>query len=299
MSKDQLPSFPESGVSEAGSVFYDGDRYQIQKIVASGSEGMTYLLYDKKMEQDRIAKMAPLSELPLNTRREAQMLAQLRHPNIVMVYDFLEKGGYGIIIEEYCPGGTLHDRIFFHNQNGTTATFAVRVTKELAAACAYLAQKNIFHRDIKPANIFFDADDAALLGDFGLAEKRDTLSFNGTDAYLPPETVIFGIYTEASDVFCLALIFVEMLSGEPVFPQGTVDVIPAKHLHHAPRHFSSFRDLRSSSFSNLRTNIGSQEIMTKIEKVVVKALEVDRLARYQSVDEFIAALELALDTPSK
>jgi serine/threonine protein kinase len=158
-------------------------------------------------------------------RREARVIAQLDHPNIVRVLGYDESAGPLALCMEYLPGGSLKDRIVHAGRFSPTAAVDLLVT--LTAAVAHAHTKGIVHRDLKPANVLFAADGQAKIVDFGLAKVVDettsqqtqTGAILGSPSYMAPEQAAgkINLIGRATDVYGLGAILYELLAGRPPF----------------------------------------------------------------------------------
>ena len=154
---------------------------------------------------------------------EIKLLMRLRSPRVVQTFGgCVGSEDYGqkqmMIVMKFISGGTLYDKIREQPLIGWSARFTLAV--DIAAGMAYLHSQNIIHRDLKSLNVLVDADGRAILCDFGLARVKKssrstaTSSGQGTPLWMAPE--LFGRrarYTEASDVYALAMIMVELSTG--------------------------------------------------------------------------------------
>jgi serine/threonine protein kinase len=163
---------------------------------------------------------------------ESRAVGALHHPNIVQLYEAdslpdptMSGGRVHFIAMEYIGGGSLLDRL----QQAHTIDQAalVQVGIEIGYALEYAHQKGFIHRDIKPSNILFRPDGRMVLADFGIALAADqsrvtqTGGFAGTIAYLAPEVAQGSPATPRSDIYALALILYEGLTGENPFSDTT------------------------------------------------------------------------------
>jgi tetratricopeptide (TPR) repeat protein len=157
--------------------------------------------------------------------REAQIVAGLNHPNLVPLYGFGEHDGRLYLSLEFCPGGTLADRL-------VTGPLQPRVAAELVQClteAVHVAHKaGITHRDLKPANILFDRDGAPKITDFGLARRTADASLTdpgklvGTPAYMAPEQVRGEEAGSATDIWALGVMLYECLTGRVPFDAANV-----------------------------------------------------------------------------
>jgi serine/threonine protein kinase len=222
-------------------------------------------------------------------KREARSIAQLRHTNIVQVFDFdIDQNRYYMVME-YIQGGTLSQYL---RERGTIPTVeALRIMIQLADALAYAHDHNVIHRDIKPANIMFtdairrhpvvtDFGIARILGDPSLtADGR----FMGSPAYLSPEVARGQTADARGDIYGLGLTLYEMLAGKlPFVSDGAGDMV-AQHL------ISTMPSPRQIN----------PDVPQSVDIVLSKALAKDRDRRYQSAAEFRLVLQRVLEIVEK
>ncbi|MEV6771744.1 protein kinase [Nocardia sp. NPDC051030] len=156
---------------------------------------------------------------------EARVMAALDHPHVVPVYDYIEHEDLCLLVLEYLPGGTVENRFV---SAGFEATAAVAVALSCAAGLDAAHRHGILHRDVKPSNLMFAANGTLKLTDFGIAKivgGDDTLvtkagEIIGTPAYISPEQVRGQQLSPATDVYALATMLYQLLSGVLPFPPG-------------------------------------------------------------------------------
>jgi serine/threonine protein kinase len=155
-------------------------------------------------------------EFQTRFRREARVVARLRHPNLLSVYDYAEGDERPYLVMEYVPGGTLAQRI------ASGAPIDCRgLAHELLGAVAHIHRAGIVHRDIKPQNILLGPDGSAKLIDFGIALPSDATALTrtgnllGTARYLAPELMNGGTATERSDLYSCGIVLRECLDTGP------------------------------------------------------------------------------------
>ena len=172
--------------------------------------------------------------------REARIVATLRHPNIVQVFDFDHSGEFEIyyMVMEYIDGSTLKDRL----QDGPLNPDDIgRLGISLAMALDYAHQRGMIHRDIKPANIMFTADNEAVLTDFGIAKMVDLSSLTatgamvGTPAYMAPEIGLGKPGTALSDIYSLGVVLYHMATGQLPFVADTPMGMVMQHINDEPQ----------------------------------------------------------------
>jgi eukaryotic-like serine/threonine-protein kinase len=218
--------------------------------------------------------------------REARAQAQLRHPGIAQVMDFLEQGDDLFVVIEYLSGGTLADRLDNRRERLPVAT-AVSWTRQALAALDYAHQHGVIHRDIKPSNLMFDEAGHLKIVDFGIALTLDgrrltTAGALGTPHYMSPEQIRRPLEVDhRTDVYAMGVVLYEMLAGHPPF-----DAI------------SDF-DIRYAQVNETPKPLTDQnsEIPPELEAIVMKALAKDPNERYSGCGELARALEGWSHTP--
>ncbi|WP_208022244.1 bifunctional serine/threonine-protein kinase/formylglycine-generating enzyme family protein [Aestuariicella hydrocarbonica] len=166
-------------------------------------------------------------------QREANIVGQLSHPNIVSIYDIGRFKNLNYIAMDYLAGGSAHDKM----SQGLSANEALRITEEIANALDHAHEKGYIHRDIKPENILFREDDTAVLSDFGVAKTVSTASrmtnagtVVGTPHYMSPEQARGKPIDGRSDLYSLGVVFYEMLTGSVPYQAEEAIAIAIKHL---------------------------------------------------------------------
>ncbi|HWH12135.1 MAG TPA: serine/threonine-protein kinase, partial [Solirubrobacteraceae bacterium] len=157
-------------------------------------------------------------------RREALVGASLSHPNLVAIYDVeIGEDGDLVIVMEYVAGQTLRDAIA--GSGGLPPAFVLNVLDGLAAGLDTIHARGIVHRDVKPANVLLGREGAVKLADLGIALAEDRTRITnageilGTFSYMAPEQLEGLPSTPAVDIYALALVAFEMLSGEKARPE--------------------------------------------------------------------------------
>jgi len=151
-------------------------------------------------------------------RREIEIQNQLRHPNILRLYDWFHDSTHIYLILEYAGQGELFG--ILRKCGRFSEKQAAQYILELAGALQYLHRKHIIHRDIKPENLLVDSEGRLKIADFGWSvhtgtHKRQTMC--GTLDYLPPEMVEGHSHDRAVDLWCLGVLLFEFLVGKPPF----------------------------------------------------------------------------------
>lgn len=200
--------------------------YEILGLLARGAMGVVLRARKVGLSREVALKMIATADLaaPDEVRRfrlEAEVIAQLDHPNIVPVYDMGEHDGRPFFVMKLAEGGTLLERLPLH---GPPAA-AVEIILKVARAVHFAHEHGVLHRDLKPANILLDAAGEPLVSDFGLARLAQSASASfatgtgvGTPAYMAPEQALGShAVTTTSDVYGLGAVLYHLLTGQPPF----------------------------------------------------------------------------------
>jgi Protein kinase domain len=261
-------------------------QYEVQDLIGQGAMGVVYRAYHVQLERTGAVKVlqgiAPDTDSTARFRHEAQAIAQMRHPNIVNVFDFGEYEGTPYMIIEYVPGGSLASRM---KQGSMETAAALKYLRGMAAGLDYAHSLGIVHRDVKPANVLLEKDESPVIADFGLVKLMQSTSLKsmtgvttGTPAYMSPEQVTGSKIGPPADRYSLATIAYEMLTGSiPFDGEGLMEVLYAQ-VHRDP-------PLPSARNSSLNP---------QVDAVVMRGLAKDPAARWESCTAFVDALAAAL-----
>ncbi len=224
-------------------------RYQIVGRLGAGAFGTVYKAKDKilgrmiAIKTIRFEGLAATSEgrdeLMRRFRREAQVSAQLRHPNIVTIYDVGEDAGLSYLAMEFIDGVGL-DRVI-HGHGALAFERAASIAAQVADALDYAQRSGVVHRDIKPANVMIEDGDRVKVADFGIAKSMNSLEnltmtggLLGTPSYMSPEQARGGAIDGRTDLFALGCILYEMLAGRKAFTGDSVTALIFKILSEDP-----------------------------------------------------------------
>jgi CheY-like chemotaxis protein len=206
--------------------------------------------------------------------QEYEIIARVRHANVVRIFDLGVADDHAYIAMEYLGAGSLADRL----KRALAPEVAADYTRQIAGALAAIHSAGILHRDLKPANIMFRDDGTLALIDFGLAKQMrlhaaitGTGQIFGTPYYMSPEQGHAEPTDERSDLYSLGCIFYEMLTGERPFTASSPMGVIYRHAH-APRPRLS-------------------RALTHFQPLLDRLLAIDRYERYQSAAELVAALD--------
>ncbi len=228
--------------------------YEITAKLGEGGMGEVYRATDTRLKREVAIKVLPAAftadkERLARFEREAQLLAQLHHPNIASIFGLEESQGVRALVMELVPGPTLADRL----ESGLLSiaesfSFALQIAQALEEA----HDKGIVHRDLKPQNIKASSEGQAKVLDFGLAKAMDPIGASsaaadlarsptimnsptltavhgtqlgvilGTAAYMAPEQARGVAVDKRADIWAFGVVFFEMLTGERLFAGETV-----------------------------------------------------------------------------
>lgn len=204
-----------------------GGRYRIEAELGTGSSASVFLALDTRLDRHVAIKLlhpglAADSTLVRRMGAEARAVAMLNHPHIVHVYDWGEETDGPFLVMEYLGGGTLKDVL--RRAGRVSVPQAVAIGAAAAKALAFAHEKGIVHRDVKPANLLFDQHGVVHVADFGLARMLASARWTepsgvvlGTARYASPEQALSHPLDGASDIYSLALVLYEALTGEAPF----------------------------------------------------------------------------------
>ena len=207
------------------------DRYRLIAELGRGASAHVYLADDDRLQRPVAVKVLHqgLSGDPAFRRRllsEAHSAATLNHPNIVHVYDWGDDQEGLFLVLEYLDGGSLRDLLDV--RGALSVAQAASIGSSIGNALAFAHQRGLIHRDVKPANLLFDEHGSVHLADFGLAKALADASWTepegvvvGTARYASPEQALGQRVDGRSDVYSLALVLFESVTGRVPFVGDT------------------------------------------------------------------------------
>jgi serine/threonine-protein kinase len=266
----------------APDTMVDG-RYRVMRRLGSGGMAEVWCAEDEVLGRQVALKLlgsrfAEDPEFRERFRREARAAAGLAHPNIVGIFDRSEWDGTPYIAMELVDGQTLKELVL--ERGPLPPDVATGVMVQVLRALGFAHRRGIVHRDVKPQNVMIDSEGTAKVADFGIAraggsEMTETGAIVGTVQYLSPEQAEGRPVDSRSDLYSAGIVLYELLTGRVPFDGEAPVSIAIKQINERPAPPSQLRPGLSPG----------------LEAVVLRALEKDPAHRFQSADEFIAALE--------
>jgi len=261
-------------------------RFLIIEERGRGGMAVVYRAYDNVLQRTVALKvllphLAANAEFTRRFEREAITAANLRHPNVVIIYDVGSNENFQYIVMEYLDGPTLQQEI--QKKGSLPINKVISIIRQLASALDYAHQQGLVHRDIKPANVIVGARDHITLTDFGLVKAANMAKItgegiaSGTLKYMSPEQAMGKELDGRSDVYSLGVVAYEMLSGEAPFSATTPYQVLSELIHKPPPPLSP---LNSS-------------VNTRLEQAVFRALAKEPTGRFGTAGELAAALASA------
>jgi serine/threonine-protein kinase len=260
-------------------------RYRIAERLGSGGMADVYCAEDEQLGRKVALKLlhrrfAQDPDFVERFRREAQAAAGLQHPNIVSVYD---RGSYEdtyYIAMEYLPGRTLKQLI--RSEAPLDPIRAIDLTNQILQAARFAHRHGVIHRDLKPHNVIVDETDHAKVTDFGIAragasDMTETGSIMGTAQYLSPEQAQGHAVSASSDLYSVAVVLYELLTGRVPFDAESAVTIALKHVSETPT----------------APSLVNPKVPPELEQIVMWGLNKNPADRPQDADQFITALEHA------
>lgn len=269
------------------------DRYSLERELGRGGMAVVYLARDRKHDR-KVALKVLRPEVAGSMGadrflREIRIAANLSHPHILALYDSGETEGVFYYVMPYVEGETLRDRL--DREGSLSVEEALEIIREVGGALAHAHEQGLVHRDIKPANIFL-SQGHALLADFGIARAvgeagsdrvtRTGLAI-GTPRYMSPEQWSGDTSVDArTDIYSLACVLYEMLTGEPPFTGATPQVVLARQ---AKDPVPSIQKERP-------------DVPASVDAAIARALSKEPEDRFPSVEEFSEGLTESGAVPS-
>ncbi|MEO8970541.1 MAG: FHA domain-containing serine/threonine-protein kinase [Ktedonobacteraceae bacterium] len=261
------------------------DQYKLVDERGRGSFATVYVARDTENNHIYAVKVMHLElsndgELLARFQREAHILLNLSDPHIVRIVDYGNDGNMHFIVMDYVDGQNLKYHMI--TQGPMEPLRALNYTRQMAEGLDTAYKQGVVHRDIKPQNILVNTHEVVKITDFGLARSRETVTltqsnvFMGTAYYISPEQAESGRDADTrSDLYSVATVLFEMLTGSPPFEGDTAVDIVIKHMNE-----------KVPSICRIR-----HDLPVEMDYFMQKAMAKSPKERYATPQEFIAALE--------
>jgi serine/threonine-protein kinase len=274
---DELEELPE-GTLLAG-------RYHIKDLVGQGGMGAVYAAHDDDLDEDIALKilrpdLASDADFQRRLKAEVRLARRVSHPNVCRVHDLGVSDDLVFVTMELVRGHTLRERLA-ESHAGRTEPFSLAqitdIVVQLGAALSAAHRAGVIHRDVKPDNVIL-ASGRAVLTDFGVASLTvdRARSIVGTPAYLAPEVLRSEPFDHRVDVYAVATLAYELITGAPPFGARTIEV--ALELARQP-----------PPYPPLPVAFGTLNVRTALDRVLSRGLAPDPQMRAPTIDRLTDA----------
>jgi serine/threonine-protein kinase len=289
---------PSPVPAETDESLFPGTRYRILRELGRGAMGVVFEAHHVDLGRVVALKVLPRErckspELETRFRREARAIARLKHPNLVQLHDFgVSTDGQPYYAMELLEGETLER--YLDRERGMDWREAARIGIETCNALEAAHEAGLVHRDIKPGNLFLMRDGRVKLLDFGIVQvspeienagDSEALRLVGTAEYMAPEQAAGEAVDARADLYALGAVLYELVTGrQPHVAPTTIALIDKK--------------LRAEPEAP-RERAPGRGIPRALDRVLMKSLARFSAHRYENAAAMRAALEAALDAPTR
>ncbi len=264
-------------------------RYKYIEKIGKGAFGTVVLVEDTVVDERLILKflnpnVSQDEEMMKRFVHELRYSRKITHKNVIRIYDFLFMRGNYAISMEYFPSHTLGSEIV--NEKPLPLKRALQYGIDIANGMLVAHQAGIVHRDLKPANVLINNEGLLKIVDFGVAaahKEGDTQLTKtgyviGSPKYMAPEQILGKKVDERADVYSLGVILYEMVTGVPPYSRGDHMSVMYQHV-------------QGKAKTAMEVN---PQLPKPISDLVSKAMSVDKMKRFQNMEEIRVALEKAM-----
>lgn len=263
-------------------------KYELHEQLGKGGFGTVYRATDHIGRTVAIKVLKPGymddPDVLLRFKQEALAAGSLFHPHIATILDLEEADGRVFVVMRFIEGKSLD--VILRERKKLPMEEAVTIISQVGEALQFAHEKGFIHRDVKPANIIISPSEGAVLTDFGLVKAATSSGVSttnvmmGTPAYIAPEIWSGKKATPATDIYSLACVFYEMLTGKVLFDGDSTPEIMKKH----------FDDLEINSDFLV-------EIPQWLREILSRALSKNENLRFLSIKEFLESLRSEIVLP--
>lgn len=273
----------------AGTLIGD---FQIESLLGRGGLSHVYRARQRSLDRTVALKVTLVRDTDTHNSDEGRTMAAVVHEHIVPVFSEQTVGAFRLLAMGYVAGPTL--ATFLAEQREPRVSFACRTIRDLAQALTHAHQLGILHCDIKPANILFTPDGRAMLTDFNVAVRRDTVHASsqpvgGTVAYMAPEHLALltgrgapAAVDQRADLYSLGLVLFELLTGAWPFAESDANTDPLSAA-------AQLQAIRLAATVRFPTN--APRLSPGLRSIVEKCLAPHPADRYQSASELADDLD--------
>ena len=267
-------------------------RYELLATLGKGGMGVVYLARDQQLDEEvalKVLRPDVLKDDPTildRFKKETKLARRITHRNVLRTHDFGETGGTAYISMEYLEGVTLKDLI--SSKGALPIGVGLRIAKQMCQGLEAAHAQGVVHRDIKPQNMLILPETGDLkIMDFGIASVSDMKAgagasglttagtVMGTPDYIPPEQAQGSPADYRSDIYSLSVVLFEVFTGRLPFTADTIMKVVLAHIRNPPPPPRTIND----------------HIPAALEAVILRGLQKEPSARYQSVEELARDLD--------
>ena len=267
-------------------------RYELLSTLGKGGMGVVYLARDQQLDEEvalKVLRPDVLKDDPTildRFKKETKLARRITHRNVLRTHDFGETGGTAYISMEYLEGVTLKDLI--SSKGALPIGVGLRIAKQMCQGLEAAHAQGVVHRDIKPQNMLILPETGDLkIMDFGIASVSDMKAgagasglttagtVMGTPDYIPPEQAQGSPADYRSDIYSLSVVLFEVFTGRLPFTADTIMKVVLAHIRNPPPPPRTIND----------------HIPAALEAVILRGLQKEPSARYQSVEELARDLD--------
>ena len=274
---------------EPGQII-DG-RYKYIQPIGKGAFGTVILVEDSIVQERLVLKflnknISSDEEMMQRFVHELRYSRKITHKNVIRIYDFLHLSGLYAISMEYFPSHTLRGEI--KEEQPLDPAHAIAIGRDIAMGMSVAHQVGIVHRDLKPANVLINNDGLVKVVDFGVASAQSSGDTQltktgyviGSPKYMAPEQILGKKVDQRADIYSLGIIMYELLNGTPPYTKGDHMSVMYQHVQGGATPLDE----------------ANPKVPKAIVAIINKALEIDKMDRYQSMDDLRDDLEKELAT---
>jgi serine/threonine-protein kinase len=260
-------------------------KYKIESLVARGGMGAVLKALHPTLKRHVVLKKLTIrgsSAIAERFKREARILIEFQHDNVVRVFDHFKEGSSHYMVLEYVDGLSLDQLL--KKQRFLSSELSLTIFAEACKALSYAHGKGVIHRDIKPGNILMSKKGEVKLADFGIAASEDDADSGltregmtlGTPSYMPPEQIENAKNVDKrADIYAMGVMLYEMVTGKKPYPAN----------------FSAETVLMIRKGRYRRPRKINARVHPFVEKLIARLIQPDPARRFQDIDEVLKRVE--------